>query len=140
MSNSETLTLQPELSTFTLNIDETTNDKAVVNCLANGNVDLNIDSSLETIHIDVPAHEKLNLNLQGVGLQGPPGTLFDCPDELDESDSVYFYFGWIDVDGGWYIQRQVRLTSATLSATMVGNPDETTFTDAWDAREDLTYG
>ena len=57
------------------------------------------------------------------------------PDEVDQTDPTYFYFGWADVNGGWLIQRQTRASSQTASAT-TGFLD---LTSAWAVRETLGY-
>ena len=57
------------------------------------------------------------------------------PDEQDESDPVYFYFGWADVNGAGLIQRQLRASSATMSTT----PPLADFTASWAARATLGY-
>ena len=58
------------------------------------------------------------------------------PDEIDESDPVYFYFGWESFNGGdWLIQRQLRETGAAQSAA----PVAADFAAAWAARETLGY-
>lgn len=67
---------------------------------------------------------------------GGGGTEFlETPDEVDESDPTYFYFGWGNVDGGWLVQRQLRTTGASTRAT-TGYADLTT---AWPNRTNLTY-
>ena len=57
------------------------------------------------------------------------------PNLLDESNAVYFYFGWENVNGGWLVQRQNRSTSITESATA----GHTNLTDAFADRINLEY-
>ena len=69
-----------------------------------------------------------------------PVELFLGPsDETDDSDPVYFYFGWASVDGSWLIRRQTRSTSLTLNANIVNNASYANLSAAWPARASLTY-
>ena len=67
------------------------------------------------------------------------GTSFlPVADLIDESDPIYFYFGWISVDNGWLVQRQVRTSSLTLKALAFNN-SSIPFNDAWTNRSTLMY-
>jgi hypothetical protein len=69
-----------------------------------------------------------------------PVELFLGPsDETDDSDFVYFYFGWASVNGSWLVRRQTRSTSLTLNANIVNNPSYANLAAAWAARVSLTY-
>ena len=57
------------------------------------------------------------------------------PNLLDESNAIYFYFGWENVNGGWLVIRQNRSTSITESAT-TGHAN---LTDAFADRINLGY-
>ena len=71
---------------------------------------------------------------------GGGGTSFlDPSDELDDSDATYFYFGWIDVGGGWLVERQLRSDSSSLYATVSNNPGYATLALAWPDRSILNY-
>ncbi len=69
-----------------------------------------------------------------------PVELFLGPsDETDDSDSVYFYFGWISINGSWLVRRQTRATSLTLNANIVNNASYANLAAAWPARTSLIY-
>ena len=61
------------------------------------------------------------------------------PDNLDESDVTYFYFGWTSVLGGWLVQRQTRSSSLTLTANIANNGGTPDLATAWPNRAILTY-
>lgn len=71
-----------------------------------------------------------------IGDMLPVGSFFlPVPDEVDQTDATYSYFGWESVNGGWLVQRQLRSDASTLSAT-------TGYTDlagAWPNRTTLNY-
>lgn len=58
-----------------------------------------------------------------------------------ESTSTYFYFGGISANGEWIIRRQVRATSAYLTATPQNNASLslTDLSAAWAVFETLEY-
>ena len=58
------------------------------------------------------------------------------PNEIDDSDATYFYFGWNSVGDSWLIQRQVRATAITASV----NSGYANLAAAWADRATLTYG
>lgn len=62
----------------------------------------------------------------------------DIPDLLDETDSVYFYFGWQLADT-WRIERQVRATSQAQYANMGNNADLNDLAEAWPVRAILEF-
>ena len=66
------------------------------------------------------------------------GAFLDPGDLVDDTDSVYFYFGWVSVAGTWLVRRQVRATSSTVDATGDNNPEPDLAT-AWADKENLTY-
>lgn len=89
-----------------------------------------------SVQVDGP----LEVIASTVGIQGPPGTnsgpLALPPDETDESDLTYIYYGWISTRaGGWLVRRVDRATDAKTNAA-TGYPD---FASAWDNRETLQY-
>lgn len=57
------------------------------------------------------------------------------PDEIDDSDNVYFYMGWRSLGAGWTIRRQLRSNATSLDAVGVSD-----FDAAWNDRGALTYG
>lgn len=61
------------------------------------------------------------------------------PQFTDYNDVTYFYFGWSSVNGGWLIQRQLRSTGASVSATITSNSSYATLIDAWTDRATITY-
>jgi hypothetical protein len=66
------------------------------------------------------------------------GAFLDPADLIDDTDSVYFYFGWVSVAGTWLVRRQVRATTLTLDAT--GNTNaEPDLATAWANKENLIY-
>jgi len=66
-------------------------------------------------------------------------TGYPFPDILDESDPVYFYFGWDFTGSDWAIQRQERSTSQTTIAVFSANTTHATLDSAWEDRIVLTY-
>ena len=60
-------------------------------------------------------------------------------DFLDETNPVYFYFGWEDIHGHWLVERQVRDTSQREFAYGADN-DGLDYDAALDDRETLNYG
>lgn len=71
---------------------------------------------------------------------GTGGTSFlVVPDETDESDATYFYFGWESINGDWLVHRQTRATSQTVVANSTSNPSYVNLTAAWPDRTSLTY-
>lgn len=63
------------------------------------------------------------------------GGVVSAPDNVDQSDATYFYFGWENVNGGWLVQRQLRSDGSTQSST-TGYVD---LASAWLNRTTLTY-
>ena len=57
------------------------------------------------------------------------------PEQSDESDATYFYFGWSNADGAVRIERQARATGARGQAQ---NPSSD-FNAAWADRTRLSY-
>jgi len=62
-----------------------------------------------------------------------------APEELDDSDDVYFYFGWAVVNGNWLVRRQTRLTAAYMDAVIATNAGEADLAAAWALRASLSY-
>lgn len=71
----------------------------------------------------------------GDTLAGSSGGVSSVPDNVDQADATYFYFGWESVNGGWLVQRQLRSDGSTQSAT-TGYAD---LAAAWPNRATLTY-
>lgn len=61
------------------------------------------------------------------------------PDEEDYTQIDYFYFGWISVEGGWLVRRQLRADSTTEDATNANNVAYNDLTTAWPDRYSLDY-
>ncbi len=82
--------------------------------------------------VEIGPHTANNLGSGG-------SSFLASPDYIDDADSIYFYFGWTTVNGGWMVRRQVRLTALTSDATVANNSGVTNITDAWTTRASLTY-
>lgn len=67
------------------------------------------------------------------------GEGFPDPDQIDETDATYFYFGWESFNGSWLIERQLRSTSSSEIATIVLNSGYADLTAAWTDRATLVY-
>ncbi len=63
----------------------------------------------------------------------------DLPDNVEESLSTYYYYGWQNVSGGWLIQRQSIADGLSESATISNNSTFALFTNAWDSKTSLVY-
>ena len=61
------------------------------------------------------------------------------PDKIDDSDAVYFYLGWADVNGEWLVRRQLRADAAQANAAPANNPSYSDLSSAWGARATLNY-
>lgn len=62
------------------------------------------------------------------------------PDLADESDPIYFYWGWVSIDDTmWLIRRVERATTARADAAIDTNIGYPTLVEAWAAREILNY-
>ena len=87
--------------------------------------------------LEIGPHTANNyLNFTG----GTGGTSFlPVADLIDESDPIYFYFGWISVDNGWLVQRQVRTSSLTSNALAGINSGVPDLASAWPLRVTLNY-
>ncbi len=57
--------------------------------------------------------------------------------ETDTTGASYYYFGFIDKDGGWYIMRQALTTSVLNTFTYVSGAS--LFATAWTGRTSQTY-
>jgi hypothetical protein len=77
------------------------------------------------------------------GIQGPQGesgtTFLPAPDNIDDTNSTYFYFGWSNISNSWKIRRQNRLTLSLEDAGINNNSLYTNLTSAWANRSSLTY-
>ena len=60
------------------------------------------------------------------------------PDEIDDTDETYFYFGWGSVNGDWLVRRQLRSDASKDNARTPGNIYGT-LTTAWPNRATLNY-
>jgi len=67
------------------------------------------------------------------------GKKFPLPDNFDETDELYFFFGWEEILGGWLIHRQVRLSSLTIRADVANNVTVPDLATAWPSRATLAY-
>lgn len=61
------------------------------------------------------------------------------PDNSEDTDATYFYFGWEDVGGSWLVRRQLRADATTMDATDTDNPSHLNLTSAWASKETLIY-
>ena len=85
---------------------------------------------------------------QGVIVQPPTpveDTTLPTPDQY-VATTGYFYFGYADVDSGWLIRRQNRLSVSGISAgdifqsaTGANNATHADLANAWAVRETLSY-
>ena len=100
-------------------------------------------SPLFEIHLESAGTEELVVEIgphttNNVG--GGGGTSFlPTPDNIDESDSTNFYFGWSSVNSGWLVRKQDRLSSLTTNATIANNGAIPDLATAWSSRLTLTY-
>ena len=99
-----------------------------------------VQSVVSVPDVSVQVEGPLEVVASTVGIQGPPGTNSGPtalpPDETDESDLTYIYYGWISTRaGGWLVRRVDRATDAKTNAA-TGYPD---FASAWENRETLNY-
>jgi hypothetical protein len=53
------------------------------------------------------------INGGGSGGGSGGGTTFTRPDEVDFSNDIYFYFGWLKEDGSYSVERQKRSDSSS---------------------------
>lgn len=91
----------------------------------------------------MPASRDDILAAERVGITGSVtvGDILDIlgilpvPDERDETGAVYWFYGWIDVNGAGLIQRMNRETSISASNTT----SIADFQTAWDDRANLVY-
>jgi hypothetical protein len=99
-------------------------------------------SPLFTIHLESVGSEEFTLELAPHTSNRFDGgaNFLPSPDNIDDtSDPTYFYFGWIDVDNGWLIHRQDRLSSLTTDATIANNGTMPDLATAWPSRATLAY-
>lgn len=82
-----------------------------------------------------PVTENVTISIFEGGLEIDLGEYIVVPDLYDETDATYFYFGWTSIEGGWLVQRQIRATGLSESAT-TGHAN---LVDAWANRQSLTY-
>lgn len=61
------------------------------------------------------------------------------PQNIDESDSTYFYFGWESVNGGWLVRRVFRSSAVKLDATQLNNSAYVDLPSAWAQRTNLVF-
>jgi len=61
------------------------------------------------------------------------------PDMMDESDPIYFYFGWISIDNSWLVHQQTRSSSLTSAARIDINGSVPDLATAWPLRVTLNY-
>lgn len=99
-----------------------------------------VQSVVSVPDVSVQVDGPLEVVASTVGIQGPPGTNSGPtalpPDETDESDLTYIYYGWISTRaGGWLVRRVDRVTDVKTNAA-TGYPD---FAAAWENRETLQF-
>lgn len=72
---------------------------------------------------------------------GSDGSAFlRTPDEVDDTDETYFYWGWTDTAAGsWQVRRTLRANAAKTDATIVGDAGYADLAAAWIDRATLTY-
>lgn len=61
------------------------------------------------------------------------------PEQFDETNSDFFFFGYEEVDGSWLVRRQSRQTGQSQDATLAGNPSLPTLAASFPIRETLVY-
>ena len=62
------------------------------------------------------------------------------PDEVDDTDETYFYWGWTDIESGsWKVRRTVRSNASKTNATIVNNNVYVDLASAWPNRATLAY-
>lgn len=110
-------------------------------------IEVTVSSTIATVQsvvsvpdVSVQVDGPLEVVASTLGIQGPPGTNGGPstlpPDETDDSDLTYIYYGWISTRaGGWLVRRVERLTEAKTNAA-TGYPD---FASAWENRETLQF-
>lgn len=99
-----------------------------------------VQSSVSVADVSVQVDGPLEVVASTIGIQGPAGTSGGLaslpPDETDESDLAYIYYGWVSTPvGGWLVRRVERSSEAQTNAA-TGYPD---FASAWENRETLQY-
>jgi len=67
------------------------------------------------------------------------GTEFLDITEFDDTDATYYFYGGIDADSDWKINRYLKTTFVRSSADEANNPSKTTLAAAWPDRLTLTY-
>ena len=61
------------------------------------------------------------------------------PDEYDDTQTDYYYFGWESINGSWLIRKRSKTSSLYTEANNVNNPTYATLALAWVDRVSLTY-
>jgi len=67
------------------------------------------------------------------------GTDFLDITEFDDTDATYYFYGGIDTDSDWKINRYLKTTFVRSSADEANNPSKVTLAAAWPDRLTLTY-
>ena len=94
------------------------------------------------VHFDSSINEQFYLEVgsnSSSQLSGSGTSFLDTPDMIDETDAIYFYFGWTSVDSSWLIRRQVRLTALTVDANILSNGGIPDLATGWPSRVSLIY-
>jgi rhamnogalacturonyl hydrolase YesR len=60
-------------------------------------------------------------------------------DLIDDTNSTYYYFGWVDDGDGWQINRQTRINALIERANSINNIAIPDLATAWPSRSGLTY-
>lgn len=74
-----------------------------------------------------------------VGNGGGGSSFLSSPNLIDDSDEVYFYWGWISVSGSWLIRRTLRTTALKENASITNNAGSPDLTTAWAIKDTLNY-
>ncbi len=59
--------------------------------------------------------------------------------EFDDTDGTYYFYGGVDSDLDWKINRYTKSVLVRTSADLGNNPTKTSLDDAWTDRLTITY-
>jgi hypothetical protein len=74
-----------------------------------------------------------------IGEAGTSGTEFLNITEFDGTDPTHYYYGGLDFESNWKINRYLKTTLARTYADEIGNPAQTSLALAWANRLTLSY-